>query len=147
MRAGLSLVWGITVVLVAAVLLYGPAELARRATGPGEPISFLTQPQQGWRFMLDALDAVGSARAASPGAARRLAVRAFAGTTMLPERVDLLYVPDRQVPDGAGRRPLTAKAALVWRVSGQTRPGGPVRTIGLLDFATGRLTYRVEPSG
>jgi hypothetical protein len=147
MRAPVSLLWGIIVVLAAAVLVYGPAELALRATGPGEPVSFLTQPQQGWSFMLDALDAVGSARAGTPAQARVLAVRAFAGTAVLPERVDLLYVPDLRVPVGGGRRPLVAKAKLVWRVSGQTRPGGPVQTVGLLDFATGRLTYNVAESG
>lgn len=145
MRAGGSVVWGLIALLAAAVVVYGPAELARRATGPGEPVSFLTQPQQGWRFMLDALDGIGSARAGSPARARALAVQAFAGTSMLPERVDLLYVPDLRVPDGAGRRPLAANAALVWRVTGQTRPGGRVRTIGLLDFASGRLTYRAAP--
>jgi hypothetical protein len=142
MRTRLSLLWGITAVLAAAVLVYGPAELARRATGPGEPVSFLTQPQQGWRFVLAALDSIGSARAGSPARAKALAVRAFAGTTVLPIRVDLLYVPDLRVPVGAGRPPLTAKAKLVWRVSGQTRPGGRVHTVGLLDFVTGRLTYR-----
>jgi hypothetical protein len=145
MRAGGSVVWGLVAVMAAAVLVYGPAELARRATGPGEPVSFLTQPQAGWRFMLDALDGIGSARAGSPASARTLAVQAFAGTTMLPERVDLLYVPSLHVPAGAGRRPLAAKAALVWRVTGQTRPGGRVQTIGLLDFASGRLTYRAGP--
>src|SRR6185312_11777686 len=132
MRTRLSLLWGITAVLAAAVLVYGPAELARRATGPGEPVSFLTQPQEGWGFMLDALDAIGSARAGSPARAKALAVQA-----------DLLYVPDLRVPLGAGRPPLVAKATLVWRVSGQTRPGGRVHTVGLLDFVTGRLTYRV----
>ena len=142
MPTRLSLLWGITAVLAAAVLVYGPAELARRATGPGEPVSFLTRPQQGWRFVLDALDSIGSARAGSPGRAKALAVRAFAGTTVLPVRVDLLYVPDLRVPVGAGRPSLVAKAKLVWRVSGQTRPGGRVHTVGLLDFVTGRLTYR-----
>jgi hypothetical protein len=142
MPTRLSLLWGITAVLAAAVLVYGPAELARRATGPGEPVSFLTQPQEGWGFMLDALDAIGSARAGSPARAKALAVKAFAGTTVLPVRVDLLYVPNLRVPLGAGRAPLVAKAKLVWRVSGQTRPGGRVHTVGLLDFVTGRLTYR-----
>jgi len=142
MPTRLSLLWGITAVLAAAVLVYGPAELARRATGPGEPVSFLTQPQEGWGFMLDALDAIGSARAGSPARAKALAVQAFAGTSVLPVRVDLLYVPDLRVPLGAGRPPLVAKAKLVWRVSGQTRPGGRVHTVGLLDFVTGRLTYR-----
>jgi hypothetical protein len=143
----LSLLWGIIAVAAAAVLVYGPAEIARSATGPGEPVSFLTQPQQGWRFVLDALDAIGTARAGSPASAKALAVRAFAGTTVLPERVDLLYVPDLRVPVGAGRRPLAAKAKLVWRVSGQTRPGGRVTTVGLLDFETGRLTYRIAAAG
>jgi hypothetical protein len=147
MSARLSPLWGIAVVLVAAVVVYGPAELARRATGPGEPVSFLTRPVEGWRFMLDALDAIGSARAGSPASARALAVRAFASTTVLPERVDLLYVPDLRVPAGAGRKPLVAKARLVWRVSGQTRPGGPVQTVGLIDFVTGRMTYRAVRAG
>lgn len=137
--------WGLIAVLAAAVLVYGPAELARRSTGPGEPVSFLTHPQDGWRFMLDALDGIGSARAGTPEAARALAVRSFAGSSMLPERVDLLYVPALRVPNGAGRRPLLAKAALVWRVTGQTRPGGRLQTIGLLDFRSGRLTYRARP--
>lgn len=144
MRTRLSLLWGITAVLAAAVLVYGPAELARRATGPGEPVSFLTRPQEGWGFMLDALDAIGSAQAGSPARAKALAVQAFAGTTVVPVRVDLLYVPDLRVPVGAGRPPLVAKAKLVWRVSGQTRPGGRVHTVGLLDFVTGRLTYRAR---
>src|SRR6478672_12240184 len=118
MSARLSLLWGILAVLAAAVLVYGPAELARRATRPGEPVSFPTQPQEGWHFMLDTLDAIGSARAGSRARARALAVRAFAGTAVLPERVDLLYVPDLRVPAGAGRRPLVAEEKLVWRVSG-----------------------------
>ena len=119
MNGRLSLLWGIIAVLAAAVLVYGPAEW-RRATGPGEPVTFLTQPQQGWRFMLDALDAIGSARAGSPARARALAVRAFAGTTVLPERVDLLWMcPTCVSRSGQGRRPLVAKARLLWRYRGR----------------------------
>lgn len=36
-----SLFWGIVAVLIAATLVYGPAELARRSTGQGEPVDFL----------------------------------------------------------------------------------------------------------
>ena len=32
----------------------------------------------------------------------------------------------------------------MWRVSGRVRPGGPVLTVGLIDFATGELTYDVR---
>ena len=144
----LSLLWGIIVVLAAAVLVYGPAELARRATGPGEPVSFLTQPQQGWALHAGRARrrSARPARARRPGRERSRCARSPA-RAVLPERVDLLYVPDLRVPVGAGRRPLVAKAKLVWRVSGQTRPGGRVLTVGLLDFATGRLTYRVAETG
>src|SRR5437762_14282531 len=74
-----SLFWGIVAVLVAGTLVYGPAELARRSTGQGEPVDFLTHPQEGWRFVADALRQIGSARAGSPAAAGALAARALAG--------------------------------------------------------------------
>ena len=138
-----SLFWAVVAVLVAAALVYGPAELARRSTGQGEPVDFLTQPQEGWRFVADALRQIGSARAGSPAAAGALAARAFSGTTVQPVRVDLLYVPDLHVPLG-GSDEATAKGRLVWRVSGRVRPGGPVQTVGLIDFATGELTYDVR---
>ncbi len=144
MRQRLSLLWGIIAVLAAAVLVYGPAELARRADRPGRAGELPHPAAAGLAASCSTRSTpIGSARAGSPARARALAVRAFAGTAVLPERVDLLYVPDLRVPVGAGRRPLVAKAKLVWRVSGQTRPGGRVLTVGLLDFTTGRLTYRV----
>ena len=64
--------------------------------------------------------------------------------TVQPVRVDLLYVPNRRVPIGAGSGEAMAKGRLVWRVSGRVRPGGPVLTVGLIDFATGELTYDVR---
>ena len=33
-----SLFWAVVAVLVAGTLVYGPAELARRSTGQGEPV-------------------------------------------------------------------------------------------------------------
>ena len=74
-----SLFWAVVAVLVAGTLVYGPAELARRSTGQGEPVDFLTHPQEGWRFVADALREIGSARAGSPEAAGALAARAFSG--------------------------------------------------------------------
>jgi hypothetical protein len=53
-------------------------------------------------------------------------------------------VPDRRVPVRAGSGEATAKGRLVWGVSGRVRPGGPVQTVGLIDFATGELTYDVR---
>ncbi len=139
-----SLFSAIVAVLVAGTLVYGPAELARRSTGQGEPVDFLTHPQEGWRFVADAMREIGSARAGSPDAAGALARRAFSGSGVQPVRVDLLYVPDRRVDLGAGSEQAMAKGRLVWRVSGRTRPGGPVHTVGLIDFSTGELTYDVR---
>src|SRR6476661_4371451 len=56
-----SLFWAVVAVLVAGTLIYGPAELARRSTGPGEPVDFLTHPQEGWHFVADALREIGPA--------------------------------------------------------------------------------------
>jgi hypothetical protein len=132
-------------VALAGLVVYAPAELARSSTGPMEPVDFLTAPQQGWRFLLTAASEIPSARAGTPAAARRLAVARFAGSSVQPTRVDLLWVPDHRVPlRGAGSRSATAKAALVWMVTGRTRPGGPLRTVGLIDFESGALTYDVR---
>jgi hypothetical protein len=32
----------------------------------------------------------------------------------------------------------------VWMVTGRTRPRGPLRTVGLIDFQTGALTFDVR---
>jgi hypothetical protein len=139
------LVWAIVVVAVAGLVIYAPALLARASTGSREPINFLTQPQQGWRFVLTAAAEIPSAHASTPGRARSLAVADFAGTAVQPVRVDLLWVPTRRVALlGEGSRVATAKAALVWAVTGREQPGGSLRTIGLIDFRSGRLTYDVR---
>src|SRR3954470_144508 len=112
-----SLFWGIVAVLVAGTLVCAPAELARRSTGQGEPVDFLTHPQEGWHFVADALRQIGSAPAGAPAHAGALAAAAFPAAAVQPVRVDLLYVPDRRVPLGAGSAEATAKGRLVWRVS------------------------------
>ena len=133
-------------VALAGLGVYAPAMIARASTGPMEPVDFLTAPQQGWRFLLTAASQIKGARAGSPSAAREIAVRRFTGSSVQPTRVDLLWVPDRRVPllRGGGRRVAAAKASLVWMVTGRTRPRGPLRTVGLIDFQTGALTYDVR---
>jgi hypothetical protein len=132
-------------VALAGVVIYAPAEWARSATGPHEPVDFLTRPQEGWKFMLAAASAIPTARAGTPSAARALAVRDFARSSVDPTRVDLLWVPSRRVRlIGGGRRYATAKANLVWMVTGRTRPNGPLETVGLIDYSSGKLTYDVR---
>lgn len=133
-------------VALAGVVIYAPAEWARSATGPHEPVDFLTRPQEGWKFMLAAASAIPTARAGTPSQARALAVRDFAGSTVAPTRVDLLWVPGRRVRliGGGGRSYATAKANLVWMVTGRTRPSGRLQTVGLIDYSSGKLTYDVR---
>ena len=71
------LFWAFLAVLVVGLALYAPAELARRATAPDEPVSFLSQPLQGWRFLLTAARERPDAIAGTPPRAREIALRAL----------------------------------------------------------------------
>ncbi len=138
-----ALFWSVVIVALLGALVYLPAYLARASTAQHGSIDFLTHPQDGWRFMLDATQDVPGARAGDPAAARRLAIAAFRSGGAQAVRVDLLFLPDRwtEVGIGQGTRRLATNATLVWRVTGRTRPGGPLRTIGLIDMRSGDLLY------
>jgi len=140
------LFWATAAVALAAVLIYGPAVVARSATGPGEPVDFLTQPTQGWAFIL-ATGGDGSARAGSPGRAAAIAARGFAGTSVQPVGVGLLWLPQRRltIGSGKGRRTMTTNSKLVWLVTGRLRPGVAARPVGLIDYQTGILRYDLFP--
>jgi hypothetical protein len=146
MRGLRGLALGILLVVVAGVVVYAPAYLARAATAPDEPVEFVSHPVQGWRFLLTAVREVPSARAPTPARARQLAVEAFRGSVVEPLRVDLLYLPKRRIRVRArtGSTVLTAKGTLVWKVTGRPAPDDPIRIVGLIDFASGALTYDVR---
>jgi hypothetical protein len=140
-----ALFWAVLAVALVGVAVYAPALLARAATGPAEPGDFLTAPLEGWRFLVTAAFEIPGARAATPADARALAIRDFRGTTVVPTRVDLLWVPDRRVRlQGEGSREATTKSSLVWMVTGRARATASVRTVGLIDFRSGKLTYDVR---
>ncbi len=138
-----ALFWAVTAVALLGAAIYLPAWIAQSATAPDGPVDFLTSPEQGWRFVLDAVREVPDARAGSPQAAGRAAVQQLAPEGVQPTRVDLLYLPDRQVTvtGPKGSRDVSTNATLVWRVTGRMVAGGPLRTLGLIDLSTGRLIY------
>lgn len=142
LRRRSPLFWATALVVLAGIVVYGPALAARSATGPGEPVSFLSQPLQGWSFVAATIGG-GSARAGSPGTAAAIAARAFAGTPVDPQTVALLWLPDRRlsIRSGKGTRTLTTNSKLVWLVTGRLRPGAGLRPIGLIDYSTGKLRY------
>jgi hypothetical protein len=145
MRGRSSLFWAVLAAAIAGALVYGPAYLADRATAGG-PVSFMARPQDGWRFVAAVVPAIGDARAPSAESAARIAIRAFAGSSVRPTEVGLLFLPDGRFVAGSGkdRHTVTAKRTLVWKVAGRTRPGGAVRTVALIDFESGRLVYDVR---
>lgn len=127
---------------LAALLVYGPAAFARSATGPGEPVDFLSRPLDGWSFVL-AVTGSGSARASGPSQASAIAARGFAGSAVQPVSVGLLWLPQERLTLGSGKgsRTVATNSKLVWRVSGRLRPDGPLRTVGLIDYSSGKLTF------
>jgi len=141
-----ALFWSVVVVALLGALIYLPAYVARASTASNGSVDFLTHPQDGWRFMIDATRQVPGAKAGDPGEARAVAIQDFKSGGAQPVRVDLLYLPQRwtEVGIGQGIRRLATNATLVWRVTGRTRPGGPLRTIGLIDLQSGDLIYDVR---
>jgi hypothetical protein len=137
------LFWACLAVVVAGAVVYLPAELAIRATGPQEPVSFLSHPLEGWRFLLAVVDARGSAVAGTPQSARAIALHSFDDGRLRPSRVDLLWLPDRRVALRSlqGSAQVATKSRLVWMVTGRSGPTGPSVTVGLIDFASGKVIY------
>jgi hypothetical protein len=137
------LFWAFLAVVVIGALVYVPAELARRSTGPGEPVDFLSHPLDGWRFVVAVAQERGGAAADDPAAARRIALRTFDDGTLRPERVALLWLPDRRVRlrtlQGSAEVPTNSR--LVWKVTGRRGRDGPDVAVGLIDFASGKVIY------
>ena len=141
-----ALFWAVIAVALLGLAIYLPAYVARSATAPDGPVDFLSNPLDGWRFMVDATREVPDAAVGTPAQARTRAVSLFAATGVQPTRVDLLYVPggELRVGSGQGSHMQPTNSTLVWRVTGRTRPNGPLVTVGLIDLSTGALVYDVR---
>jgi hypothetical protein len=137
------LFWAFVAVLVLGVVVYLPAELARRSTGPGEPVNFLSHPLEGWRFVIAVARDRDGAAAGTPAAARGIALRTFDDGRLRPERVSLLWLPDERVALRTlqGSAVVPTNSRLVWKVTGRRGPRGPDVAVGLIDFASGKVIY------
>lgn len=143
MRHRSWLFWAFLAVLVVGLALYAPAELARRATAPDEPVSFLSQPLQGWRFLLTAARERPDAIAGTPTRAREIALRHFDDGRLRPSGVGLLWLPGEsvQLTTLQGSRQVATNSKLVWKVTGRSGPNGREVTVGLIDFSSGTVIY------
>ena len=136
------LFWAFIAVVLAGTVIYLPAELARRATAADEPVSFLSRPAEGWRFLI-AVAGDGDSAAGTPSKARRLALSAFDDGNLRPAAVELLWLPDRHVRLSTmqGSRDLTTNSRLVWNVTGRVGASDRLVSVGLIDFASGKVIY------
>jgi hypothetical protein len=136
------LFWAFIAVALAGTVIYLPAELARRATAADEPVSFLSRPAEGWRFLI-AVAGDGDAAAGTPSKARSLALSAFDDGNLRPAAVELLWLPDRHVRLSTmqGSRDLTTNTRLVWNVTGRVGASDRLVSVGLIDFASGKVIY------
>jgi hypothetical protein len=141
-----ALFWAVIAVALLGLAIYLPAYVARSATASDGPVDFLSSPLDGWRFMIDTTRALPDAQLSSPQKARARAISLFSATGVQPTRVDLVYAPARslEVGSGKGSHMQPTNTTLVWRVTGRTRPDGPLVTVGLLDLSTGVLIYDVR---
>jgi hypothetical protein len=141
-----ALFWAVIAVALLGLAIYLPAYVARSATASDGPVDFVSNPIDGWRFMIDTTRDLPDAAVGTPAKARSRAISLFTATGVQPTRVDLLYLPDRQleVGSGQGSHMQPTNSTLVWRVTGRTRPDGPLMTVGLIDLSTGALVYDVR---
>jgi hypothetical protein len=136
------LFWAFVAVVLAGTVIYLPAELARRATATREPVSFLSHPAEGWRFVLDVAGHADAA-AGTPSEARSLALHTFDDGHVRPAAVELLWLPDRHVRLSTmqGTRDLATNTRLVWNVTGRVGASDRLVSVGLIDFASGKVIY------
>jgi hypothetical protein len=137
------LFWAFIAVAVAGAIVYLPAELALRSTAADEPVSFLSHPIEGWKFLVAVARERPSAVAGTPAAARQIALRAFDDGVIRPTRVDLLWLPDERVrlKTLKGSTEVATNSRLIWKVTGHRGGNGPNVTVGLIDLASGKVIY------
>ena len=161
-RAKPRLLHWLLITALLAVVLLAPAAVATSVTSPDEPVGFMSEPWQGWKFTGEVLRTSVSASAASPGDALEAAHRHWpAGTgspggddTLLVVEVALLYLPAGEEAvvtthtgtEGGARRGLTARKPLAWQVRGYRGRSTELVTIGLIDFSTGDVLWDVRDS-
>ena len=135
--------WAFIAVAVAGAVVYLPAELALRSTAASEPVSFLSHPIEGWKFVLAVARERPGALAGTPAAAKQIALKAFDDGVVRPTRVDLLWLPDERVrlKTLRGSAEVATNSRLIWKVTGHRGGNGPNVTVGLIDLATGKVIY------
>jgi len=144
--------WIILIVVVVALALYLPSLVAFRYTASTQSTGFLTHPWRSWSFIVTALTVPGDSRLKTSGIALRSADARFAGSSIDPHEVRLLFLPEGKpytFTHPLGRRLLTTTITppyrFVWQVTGHIDGvKGSDAVIALLDYESGRTLYDVR---
>ena len=141
------------VVIVIAFVFYLPPFIAYRFTAPSQNMGFLTHPWRGWSFIYTAFTVPGDAQLKTSGDALRRAYAIFAGSSVDPREVRLLFLSEDKpytfTHDVAGRQvstTLTIPYRFTWLVSGviDTTHSKQLVPVALLDYRSGRVLYDVR---
>jgi hypothetical protein len=143
-------------VLVAAA--WAPVFIAERyADGPGGAEVGHARLDRGWEFLYHAVRLSRGAGLGSDGAALETARKVWAGPPAVAQSVRLVYmdgpfevpVPEGGLAPAPGKRVATPASRLGWVVEGAVFEGrvrrGERQMIGMLDYASGRVTWDITP--
>jgi hypothetical protein len=134
-------------VVVLAAMLLAPALVAEAVTGPQQPSGFISQPWRGWTLLARVLTGAGSAEAASPGAALRIANDTWGTDSGLdPRTAELVYLAaddQLRVPIGTTRADTTVDGGsdLAWVIEGTSTRSAANVVIGVIDYDTAKIRY------
>lgn len=115
--------------------------------------SYLTRPDRGWTFLVDAARLSRGAHLGTAKDALDLAKNeVWTGPPVVPTSVSLIYgdapfrvaVPPGGTAPAAGRAVARPQSELSWLVKGRVHRG-PVQPIGLIDYASKRVVWNIRP--
>jgi hypothetical protein len=140
------------IVVGVAILVWVPALIAVPYTqGPGGVQNVWQRPDQGWKFLFDAVTESQHAQLGTSDAALQRAQDLWAGPPATAQGVTLTWtdgpfrvpVPVGGTTAAVHNRTAAPDADLAWIVSGRVN-GGPTQMIGMLGYASGATTWDIR---
>ncbi len=135
---------------VVAILLFLPLVVAERYTSPTQDGQYTGNPIRAYRFVFAAATVSPASELNTSGEALDRAKTLFAGTDLLPNRVELLFLggaEDYRYTTIHGDDLFVGKPeTFMWEVWGVTTDGTEAASdvIALLDYRTGRLLASIQ---
>lgn len=148
-----KLFWAIVALVLAAFVFLFPALIGYRYTAPSQRNDFVTHPWRGWSFAWATIMVPGDSKLKTSGQALREAKRVFRGSSVDPQEIQLLFVPEQRpytfTHDVAGQSvtsTVTPSYRFIWQVTGKldVASTSPPVIVAMLDYASGAALYDVR---